>query len=124
LHSGVTNETIGIFKGKILTKEYSDFYQEAFDAIAPYKNSCYILNYTSDLVALSMNDLPRIQIAPVNFPWLDDISKQAKLIDEHKAVILSYKALDLPGYKKIFKKNWPDEIPWLGGGCLFIYAPK
>ena len=25
---------------------------------------------------------------------------------------------------EIFKKDWPDEIPWLGGGCLFIYAPK
>jgi hypothetical protein len=71
-----------------------------------------------------MNDLPRIQIAPVHFPWLDDISKQANLIDRHEAVILSYKALDLPGYVEIFKKDWPDEIPWLGGGCLFIYAPK
>lgn len=124
LHSGVMNEKIGILKGKILTREYNDFYQEAFDAIAPYKNSCHIVNYTSDLVALSMNDLPRIQIAPVNFPWLDDISRQAKIIDDRKAVILSYKALDLPGYKKIFKRIWPDEIPWLGGGYLFIYAPE
>jgi hypothetical protein len=123
LHSGVANKTIGIFKGKILTKEYNDFYQEAFDAIAPYKYSCYIINYTDDCVALAMNDLPRIQIAPVHFPWLDDISKQAKLIDEHKAVVLSYKALEFPGYKKIFKKNWPEEIPWLSG-CLFIYAPQ
>jgi hypothetical protein len=124
LHSGVTNKTIGIFKGKILTKEYNDFYQEAFDAIAPFKKSCYIINYTSDVVALSMNDLPRIQIAPVNFPWLDDPYKQAKLIDEHKAVILCYKKLDFPGYQEIFVKKWPDEIPWLGGGCLFIYAPQ
>jgi len=123
LHSGVTNQTIGIFKGKILSKEQNDFYQEAYDAIAPFKNTCYILNYTQDCFVLAMNDLPRIQIAPVNFPWLDDISKQAKLVDAHKAVILSYKPLDLPGYDKIFKRNWPDEIPWLGGGCLFIYAP-
>jgi hypothetical protein len=122
--NGVTNKTIGIFKGKLLTKEYNDFYQEVFDAIAPFKNSCHILNYTSDVVAFAMNDLPRIQIAPVHFPWLDDISKQANLIDRHEAVILSYKALDLPGYVEIFKKDWPDEIPWLGGGCLFIYAPK
>lgn len=122
--NGVTNKTIGIFKGKLLTKEYNDFYQEVFDAIAPFKNSCHILNYTSDVVAFAMNDLPRIQIAPVHFPWVDDISKQAKLIDRHEAVILSYKALDLPDYAEIFKKDWPDEIPWLGGGCLFIYAPK
>jgi hypothetical protein len=124
LHSGVTNKTIGIFKGKILSKEQNDFYQEAYDAIAPFKNTCFILNYTQDCFVLAMNDLPRIQIAPVNFPWLDDISKQAKLVNAHKAVILSYKPLDLPGYDKIFKRNWPDEIPWLGGGCLFIYAPK
>jgi len=121
---GVTNKTIGIFKGKLLTKEYNDFYQEVFDAIAPFKNSCHILNYTSDVVAFAMNDLPRIQIAPVHFPWVDDISKQANLIDRHEAVILSYKALDLPDYAEIFKKDWPNEIPWLGGGCLFIYAPK
>jgi len=121
---GVTNKTIGIFKGKLLTKEYNDFYQEVFDAIAPFKNSCHILNYTSDVVAFAMNDLPRIQIAPVHFPWVDDISKQANLIDRHEAVILSYKALDLPDYAEILKKDWPNEIPWLGGGCLFIYAPK
>lgn len=124
LRSGVTSETIKLFKGKILTREYHDFYQKVFDAIEPYKDSCHILNYTSDVVALSMNDLPRIQIAPVNFPWLDDVSRQARLIDEHKAVILSYKGLDLPGYQKIFKGQWPEEIPWLGGGYLFIYAPQ
>jgi hypothetical protein len=124
LHSGVTNNKIAIFKGKILTKEYNDFYQGVFDAVAPYKNSCYIINYTYDCVALAINDLPRIQIAPTNFPWLDDISKQARLIIDNKAVIVSYKELDFPGYKEIFRKNWPDEIPWLGGGCLFIYAPE
>jgi len=121
---GVTNKTIGIFKGKLLTKEYNDFYQGIYDAIAPFKNSCHILNYTFDVVAFSMNDLPRIQIAPVNFPGLDDISKQAKLIDRKEAVILSYKRLDFLDYTEIFCKKWPDEIPWLGGGCLFIYAPK
>ena len=124
LRTGVTNKTIEMLKGKILTKEYNDFYQEVYDAIAPFKNKCVIINYTDDCVALAINDLPRIQIAPVNFPWLDDISKQAKLVVDNKAVILSYKELDFPGYKEIFKKNWPDEIPWLSGGCLFIYAPK
>jgi len=124
LRDGVTNTTIKIFRGKILTKEYNDFYQEVFDSVEPYKNSCYILNYTEDCVAFIMNDLPRIQIATVNMPWLDDISKQAKLIDEKKAVLLSYKALDITGYKKIFNKPWPAEIPWLGGGYLFIYAPQ
>ena len=124
LRTGVTNKNIGILKGKVLSKEYNDFYQEIFDAIAPYKNSCYIINYTSDVLALSINDLPRIQIAPVNFPWVDDISKQADLIADNKAVILSYKELDFPDYKEIFKKNWPEEIPWMGGGSLFIYAPK
>jgi len=123
LHSGVKNETIGLLKGKIMSKEYNDFYQEVFDAIEPYKDSCYILNYTRDCVALAINDLPRVQISPVNFTWLDDTSKQAELIEKKKAVILSFKAFDFPGYKKIFNKQWPDEIPWLGGGYLFIYAP-
>ena len=95
-----------------------------YDAIAPFKNKCIIINYTDDCVALTINDLPRIQIAPVNFPWVDYISKQARLIVDNKAVILSYKELDFPDYKEIFRKNWPDEIPWLAGGCLYIYAPE
>ncbi|MBN1364230.1 MAG: glycosyltransferase family 39 protein [Syntrophaceae bacterium] len=121
--NGVTNKNIGIFKGKLLTKEYNDFYQEVYDSVEPFKNSCYILNYTFDVVAIVMNDLPRIQIAPLNLPGLYDVSAQARLIDRQKAVILSYKRLDFPGYKEIFCKRWPDEIPWLGGGYLFIYAP-
>jgi len=67
-------------------------------------------------VALVINDLRRIQISPINFTWLDETSKQAKLIDRKKTIILSYKALDFPGYKKIFKKQWSVEIPdgrWL-----------
>ncbi len=124
LHNGVSNKTIGIFKGKILTEEFNNFYQEAYDAIAPFKEHCVIINYTPDCVALIMNDLPRVQISPMHFSWLEDMTKQAKLIDEYKAVVLSYKPLDFPGYNNIFKKQWPDEIPWLGGGYLFIYAPK
>jgi len=123
-HNGVTNKNIAIFKGKLLSKEYNDFYQEVFDAIAPYKKSCCILNYTSDVVAFLINDLPRIQIAPIYFKWLDDVSTQAKLVDRNQAVILSYKALDLPNYKIIFNKKWPAEIPWMESDYLFIYAPK
>jgi hypothetical protein len=121
--NGVTNKTIGIFKGKILTKEYNDFYQEVFDTIAPFKNCCYILNYTQDIIAFSMNDLPRVQISPIHFPGIDDVSKQEKLIKQNKAVILSCRKLDLPGYSLIFAKKWPEEIPWIGGGYLFIYVP-
>lgn len=123
-HNGVTNKNIAIFKGKLLSKEYNDFYQEVFDSIAPYKKSCYIINYTSDVVAFLMNDLPRVQIAPIYFKWLDDVSKQAKLVDQSRAVILSYKALDLPDYQIIFNKKWPDAIPWMESNYLFIYAPK
>lgn len=122
--NGVINRNITIFKGKLLTKEYNEFYQEVFDAIAPYKKSCYIINYTSDVVAFLINDLPRIQIAPIYFKWLDDISKQAKIVDQNQAVILSYKALDLPNYKIIFNKKWPAEIPWMESNYLFVYAPK
>ncbi|MCX5849044.1 MAG: glycosyltransferase family 39 protein [Deltaproteobacteria bacterium] len=122
--NGVTNKTIGIFKGKLLTKEYNDFYQEVFDAIAPFKNTCHILNYTNDSVAFLMNDLPRVQLASIYYPWFEDVYKQVKIIDRNEAVILSYKRLDFPDYTTIFIKKWPEEIPWLGGGYLFIYAPK
>ena len=71
-----------------------------------------------------MNDLPRVQISPMLLPGVDDISKQAKLIVQKKALILSYKKLDLPGYSVIFAKKWPEEIPWMGGGYLFISVPK
>lgn len=121
---GVTNKNITIFKGKLLSKEYNDFYQEVYDAIAPYKKSCYIINYTSDVVAFLINDLSRIQIAPIYFKWLDDVAKQAEIVDRNQAVILSYKALDLLDYKIIFNKKWPAEIPWMESNYLFIYAPK
>ncbi len=123
-NNGVTNKNIAIFKGKLLSKEYNDFYQEVFDAIAPYKKSCYILNYTSDVIAFLINDLPRIQSAPIYFKWLDDVSKQAEIVDRNQAVILCYKALHLPDYKIIFNKKWPAEIPWMESDYLFIYAPK
>jgi len=123
-HNGVTNKTIGLFKGKRLTKEYNDFYQGIYDAVAPFKNSYYIINYTFDVLAVAINDLPRIQISPQYFPWLDDPSKLAQFIDMQKTVILSHTRLDLPDYKEIFCEQWPEEIPWLGGGYLFIYAPK
>ncbi|MEN6420832.1 MAG: hypothetical protein ABFD76_02700 [Smithella sp.] len=124
LHKGVTNNTIGLFKGKLLTREYNNFYQSIYDAVAPFKGRCYILNYTNDGIALLINDLPRVQIVPNFHPWFEDLEKQARLIDRHETVILSYKRLDLPGYKEIFAENWPEEIPWLSGGCLFIYAPR
>jgi hypothetical protein len=60
----------------------------------------------------------------VHLPGVDDISKQVKLINEHKAVILSFRKVDFPGYMMIFAKQWPEEIPWFGGGHLFIYAPQ
>ncbi|MDI6743113.1 MAG: hypothetical protein QMD11_10305, partial [Smithella sp.] len=87
------------------------------------KKHCYILNYSDDCVAFILNDLPRVQTAPIHIPWLDDISKQTRLIEEKKVVILSYKKIEFPGYEVIFAKKWPEEIPWLGGGVLFISAP-
>lgn len=119
----VTNKTIAIFKGKLLTKEYNDFYQEVYDTLAPFKDSYYIINYTFDVVAFAMNDLRRVQITPVNYPGLDDVFKQANVIDRKEAIILSQQRLEFPGYTEIFYKKWPEEIPWLGGGHLFIYAP-
>jgi len=31
---------------------------------------------------------------------------------------------DFPGYVIVFAKQWPQEIPWLGGGYLFISVPQ
>jgi hypothetical protein len=121
---GVTNKRIGIFKSKILTKEYNDFYQEIYDTIEPFKKNCYILNYTRDVVAFAINDLPRVQMSSVHIPGIDDISKQEKIINQNRAVILTFKKVAFPGYVLIFAKKWPEEIPWLGGGYLFIYAPQ
>ena len=61
---GIQNSSVPILKGKILTKEYNSFYEEVFDVIKPYKKCCYIVNYTRDVVAFVMNDLPRVQISP------------------------------------------------------------
>ena len=121
---GIQNSSVPILKGKILTKEYNSFYEEVFDVIKPYKKCCYIVNYTRDVVAFVMNDLPRVQISPVPIPGVDDISRQVQSIEEKKAVILSFKKLEIPGYVTVFAKPWPAEIPWMGGGYFFIFAPE
>lgn len=121
---GVQNRSVPLLKGKILTTAYNSFYEEVFDIIEPYKKCCYIVNYTRDVVAFAMNDLPRVQISPVPIPGVDDISRQVKCIEEKKAVILSFKKLDIPGYVTVFAKPWPAEIPWMGGGYLFVFAPQ
>ena len=121
---GIENNKIKIFKGKLLSKACNDFYQEVFDVLKPFENKFYVLNYTWDSVAAAINDLPRVQISPYDAVGVDDLSKQEKLIEEKRAVVLSYKKLDFPGYKIIFAKQWPDEIPWLGGGFLFVSVPQ
>jgi len=121
---GVENRNIKIFKGKLLSKACSDFYQEVFDILKPFEKNFYVLNYTWDSVAAAINDLPRVQISPYDAVGVDDLSKQERLIGERKAVILAYKKLDFPGYTTIFARQWPDEIPWLGGGYLFISVPE
>ncbi|HQG64380.1 MAG TPA: glycosyltransferase family 39 protein [Smithella sp.] len=123
LHSGIRNETTPVFKGKMMTKECIDFYQDVFDALEPYKDSCYILNYSWDYASFVNNSLRHIQRSPTHFSWLDDTYRQAVLIDSKKAVILVDRVMDFPGYQEIFRKQWPIEIPWVGGDYLFIYAP-
>jgi len=123
MRGGMKNETTAIFKGKLMTRECIHFYRDVFEAIEPYKGSCSILNYTRDYISFIINDLPRIQRSPAHFPWLDDTCEQAVLIDRKKAVILVGQAVDFAGYREIFRRQWPDEIPWLGGDVLYIYAP-
>jgi hypothetical protein len=121
---GLENKKIKIFKGKLLSKACNDFYQGVYDVLKPFENKIYVLNYTWDSVAAAINDLPRVQISPYDAVGVDDLSKQEKLIEGRKAVILSYKKLDFPGYTTIFVKQWPGEIPWLGGGYLFVAVPE
>ncbi len=123
MHSGIKNETTSIFKGKMMSKECIDFYQDVLDTIEPYKDSYYVLNYSWDYAAFINNSLPRIQRSPAHFPWLDDTYRQALLIDSKKTVILVDRVMDFSGYQEIFRKQWPIEIPWVGGDYLFIYAP-
>jgi len=121
---GITVHDIKIFQGKRLSKEYHDFYREVFDILRPFEKRFYLLNFTWDSVAAALNDMPRVQISPYNAIGVDDLSKQARLIAEKRAIIISYKKMDFQGYKTIFARQWPDEIPWLGGGYLFISVPE
>ncbi|MEH2082662.1 MAG: hypothetical protein V7K89_22580 [Nostoc sp.] len=131
---GVMTTEISIFKGKVLSKKYYDFYQEVYQTISENNYVPYIVNYTGDSVAMVINNLQRVQISSLYFPKLEqaypnEANKIQKIINEKKAVILSIKDLHIPGYKVVFIKPWVyGEVPWLNDDkwdeSLYISVPE
>ena len=71
MHGGIKNEPTSIVKGKMMTKECIDFYQDVFNTIEPYKDSHYVLNYSWDYASFINNSLPRIQRSPGPFSLVE-----------------------------------------------------
>ncbi|MEH2238942.1 glycosyltransferase family 39 protein [Nostoc sp.] len=122
---------ISIFRGKILSKKYYQFYQEIFNEISKFDNSHYIVNYTLDSVAMAINNLPKVQMSSYYFPSIEQVyPKEAKRIQEvinaKKAVIISNKDIHIVGYKVIFSKPWSfAEVPWMGHDkSIYISVPE
>ncbi|MBN3941740.1 hypothetical protein [Nostoc sp. NMS9] len=117
---GVISTEISIFRGKILSPKYYEFYREIYQKISKYQNSHYIVNYTQDSVAMVINNLPKVQISSYYTPLIEqaypeETKKIHQIINTKKAVILSEKDLHLPGYKVIFSKTWlSGDVQWLG----------
>ncbi|MEH1944085.1 MAG: hypothetical protein V7L01_28245 [Nostoc sp.] len=117
---GIISTEISIFKGKILSPKYHEFYREIYQHISKYQNSHYIINYTEDSVAMVINNLPKVQmtswyIGLIEQAYPEERKKIQQIINTKKAVILSDEDLHLPGYKVIFSKPWlSGEVQWLG----------
>ncbi|MBP5972953.1 glycosyltransferase family 39 protein [Brasilonema sp. CT11] len=131
---GVMTSEISIFKGKLLSKKYYDFYQELYKKISENHHFSYIVNYTEDSVAVVINNLQRVQISSLYFPEVEqaypnEANKIKKIINAKKAVVLSIKDLHIPGYKVVFIKPWVyGEVPWLNDDkwdeSLYVSVPE
>ncbi|MHC5741058.1 MAG: glycosyltransferase family 39 protein [Nostoc sp.] len=130
---GVISTEISIFKGKLLKPEYYNFYRDIYQHISKFDHSHYIINYTLDPVAMIINNLPKVQMASIYFPLIEqaypeEAKRIQQIINTKKAVILSDKDIHLPGYKVIFSKTWlSGEVPWLSNDSLamiYISVPE
>ncbi|MEH2259723.1 ArnT family glycosyltransferase [Nostoc sp.] len=130
---GVSPTDISIFRGKILSQKYYEFYQEIFQIISKFDQSYYIVNYSQDVVAMLINDLPRVQISSVYISsdveqaYPEEANKIQQIINTKKAVIISDndfsdKDLHIPGYKVVFSKSWVSaDVAWAHVMPLTIY---
>lgn len=117
---GVEQKEIGIFKGKLLDKNYSDRYNRIYKTLLPINSSFPIVNYTIDTTAVLINNHPRMQKSPAYFPAVQsgypkEIKNIKQAIQNRQAIIFSNKDLKYPGYKTIF------ECPYVFNEFMFFY---
>ena len=115
----VKTAEISMFQGKILSKTYSDFYRDVYRVISKFGPYYYIINYTIDPIVAVINDLPRVQFSSFYLPSLakaypKESERIQQIINSRKAIILSTKDLQIPGYKV-----WA-----VVGGDFYISVPE
>lgn len=124
---GIKGDKISIFQGKFLPKEYYNFYKDIYETISNADSSYYVANFTPDSIAMLVTNRKRTHVYcfyPTYFASIfsRDLEKTLNMIYQKKAIILSLKDLELPGYKVVFSRPFPKEvIP--DGGQLYISIP-
>jgi hypothetical protein len=116
---GTTTTQIPLFQGKMLSKNYADFYDEIYRTLAQIAPHYSIINFTRDPVAAVLNDLPRVQFSSFYLPLLaqaypQETARIQHIIHAKKAIILSTHELQIPGYRVILHQPWPADIPFIG----------
>ncbi|MEH2382467.1 MAG: hypothetical protein V7K27_26870 [Nostoc sp.] len=131
---GVSPTEISIFRGKILSPKYYEFYSEVFQILSKFDHSSYyIVNYTADCIPMVINDLPKVQISSYDMSSLieqaypEEAKKIQQIINAKKAVILSWKDIHIPGYKVVFSRSYLSaEAAWVTNSSkkLYISVPE
>ncbi|MDZ8261511.1 hypothetical protein [Nostoc sp. ChiQUE01b] len=127
---GVSPTEISVFQGKIVSQKYYEFYREIFQKISNFDRSYYIINYTHDIVAMVINDLPKVQISSLYLPQIEqaypeEAKKIQQIIHAKKAIIVSDKDIHIPGYKVILSKVWDSgDVVETSDGSINISVPE
>lgn len=135
MSKGVKKTEFSIFRGKILSPKYYEFYKQVFQVISKFDHSYHIVNYSEDAVAMIINDLPKVQISSGFYlpsteqAYPEEAKKIQQIINAKKAVILSEEDLHIPGYKVVFSRSYLSaEAAWAKisepSWKLYISVPK
>jgi hypothetical protein len=126
---GVQTTDISLFKGKLLTPDYYNFYHEIFKVLSQFDSSYQIINYTKDPIPLLISNLSSPQLSPIYLSDLDQAYPERaeqieQLIKSNQAILISSEDLKLSNYRIIFNQPWPTGVPYMGKKMLYISIPK
>lgn len=129
---GVAVKDINLFKGKFVSESYYEFYHEIYQKLITLDSNYYLINLTLDpIITVITNHPTNPWLSPFHIPkMMEQYPEQAEIIKEiinsNKAILVTTEDIvigndrvDASGYRLIFDKTFPSDIPWLGSKRKF-----